>query len=75
MNLDDETLALLGYARGEDPVHEDATEELLIRGFRITDATEAGAVKDIDGRHRARDRAAMSRAYWERQRLKNGGKP
>lgn len=63
LELDEETRAELGWGRGEHP--EDALHPTRMGGnpSRITTG-------DIDGRHKARDRAALSRAYWKRREAK-----
>lgn len=70
MRLDDETLALLGYARAESPLDEEEAGRVIgAGGFAIRNARDV-TTSDIDGRHRARDRAALKAAYWARRRAK-----
>ena len=59
LDLDDETRAQLGFRQDDD------VQALRVQGIAARWARDA-ITMEIDGRHRARDRKAMSDAYWAR---------
>lgn len=79
MILDEETLEQLGFQSSYDRAIEELQQKLekLERLERIRQQEKdelrravKAANREIDGRHRARDRAEMSRAYWARREAK-----
>ena len=63
LELDEETLAELGWGTAED-----REERLRVNHSVFKVPVSRIATGDIDGRSKARDRVALSQAYWARRK-------